>query len=88
MAFYYSRIDTSLQKRYASTSHEIYEQTELLIDEKKEAILLIALSMSRDLKIRESLNWHDPNMLDFTHFTKRFSVHTSLKNLLDTIIIL
>jgi len=80
MVFYYNRVDLPLQKRYASTAHEMFQQTEILIEEKNEAILLIALSMGQDVLIRDSLHANRPINLDFKHFTKRFALHTTLKN--------
>jgi len=54
-ALYISRVDLPLQERYSLTAHKMLEQTQTLIDEKKEAVLLIAMAMSHDKSISESI---------------------------------
>jgi len=77
----YNRVDKQLQERYASVAKEIRQQTQLLIDEKKEAILLIALSASNNQNIHQALKTNDSSQLQLDHFSQILDKNTPLKNL-------
>ena len=80
-ALYYSRIDLPLQERYSTIAKEMRQKTQTLIDEKKEAILLIALSMSSNPSIREAILSNQPTDLKLNELSEKFRQQTSLKNL-------
>ncbi len=80
-ALYYGRIDQPLEERYATIANELQQKTQTLINEKKEAVLLIALSMSNNDNVREALKSNQPSGLMLRQLSKRFHQHTSLKSL-------
>ncbi len=80
-ALYYSRTDSALQERYETVANEMSEKTRTLIAEKKEAILLIALSMGNDSHIRDAIISRQLSQLDLENFSRKFELHTSLKDI-------
>ncbi|MCU7799893.1 MAG: hypothetical protein KZQ70_07050 [gamma proteobacterium symbiont of Lucinoma myriamae] len=80
-AIYYSRVDEQLQDRYSNVANEMHEQIETLIDEKKEAILLIALSLSNNPAIQQGLKNNDISQLQLDHISKILEKNTLLKNI-------
>ncbi|NOQ80192.1 MAG: EAL domain-containing protein [Gammaproteobacteria bacterium] len=80
-AIYYSRVDEQLQERYASVANEMNEQIQTLIDEKKEAILLLALSVSNNPDIKQGLKVNDSSYLQLDQFTTILEKNTFLKNI-------
>ena len=80
-AIYYSRVDEQLQERYASVANEMHEQIQTLIDEKKEAILLLALSVSNNPDIKQGLKVNDSSYLQLDQFTTILEKNTFLKNI-------
>ncbi|MCU7937999.1 MAG: PAS domain-containing protein [gamma proteobacterium symbiont of Bathyaustriella thionipta] len=80
-AFYYNRADIQIQERYATVANEMREQTQILIDEKKEAIILIALSLSNNATIHQALKSNDDSELQLNQFSKKLEKNTPLKNI-------
>ncbi len=78
---YFSRVDLALQERYSIVAKEIQHKTQTLIDEKKEAVLLIAVSMSNDQSIRDAIKSNQSQNLELNNLSKKFKKHTSLNNL-------
>lgn len=82
----YIRTEVLVQKRYASVAKEIHRQTQTLINEKKEAILLIALSMGEDSNIKNALLYDRPEHLQLHKLSKKLELNTPIKNILFQII--
>ena len=80
-ALYYSRVDVPIQERYSTIAKEMRQKIETLIDEKQEAVLLIALSMSNDQRILEAIQSNQSSGLNLDDLSKKFRQHTPLKNL-------
>ncbi|MCW8930067.1 MAG: EAL domain-containing protein [Gammaproteobacteria bacterium] len=80
-SLYFSRVDSTLQERYSTVAKEMRQQIQTLIDEKKEAILLIAMSMSHDQNIREAIQYDQPSYLNLSQLSEKFKQQTSLNNL-------
>lgn len=78
---YYSRINQPLQERYAAIANEIHKKTQTLIDEKQEAILLIAMSMSHDQNISEAIKQDQPLNIELNKLSEKFKQQTTLKHL-------
>jgi len=81
VALYISRVDLPLQERYSLTANKMLEQTQTLIDEKKEAVLLIAIAMSHDQSISESILSHRPDDLNLHQLSKQYEQQSSLNSL-------
>ncbi len=80
-ALYYGRIDQPLEERYGTIAKELHQKTQTLINEKKEAVLLIALSMGSNTSILEALKVNQPSALALDRLSKTFNHQTSLKSL-------
>ena len=80
-ALYYSRIDLPLQERYSTIAKEMRQKTQTLIDEKKEAILLVALSMSHNPSIHKAIKSNQISGLKLDELSEQFSQQTTLKHL-------
>jgi len=81
IGFYHSQMEKQLQERYNNAANEIRQQTQLLIHEKKEAILSIALSMSRDSGLISALQDNTFSHLQLTTIARQLKTHTHLKNI-------
>jgi len=81
IGFYHSQMEKQLQERYNNAANEIRQQTQLLINEKKEAILSIALSMSRDSGLLRALQNNTFSHLQLTAIARQLKTHTHLKNI-------
>lgn len=80
-AFYFNRVELPLHKRYSIVAEDMRQKTQTLIDEKKEAVLLIAVSMSNDQSVLEAIKLNQSKNLDLNKLSKKFKQHTSLNNL-------
>jgi len=82
----YIRTEVLIQERYARVAKEIHQQTQTLINEKKEAILLVALSLGEDSNIKKALIFDDSKQLQLNKFSQKLELHTPIKNLMFQII--
>lgn len=80
------RTEVLINERYATVAKELHRQTQTLINEKKEATLLIALTMGRDFKIKQALLSNQAEQLQLHQFSRKLELHTPLKNLMFQII--
>jgi len=75
-----SKIETLRSQAYMELAREIKNELELLISEKSEAILLVALTLSHDKSIQENLELKDYNDIDLKELSTLLQTYTSLKN--------
>ena len=78
---FYSRADMQVKERYANIANELRQKTQTLIDEKKEAVLLIALSMGENPHIKNAIISNQPDSLELKQLSEKFKEHTPLKSL-------
>ena len=76
---YQSKQTLSIQK-YIEVSDRMKLHLETLIDEKREAILLVSLALSKNSEIRNSLVSNDIALLQFSDLSKTLHRDSSLKN--------
>ncbi len=75
------RIDILKKERYNESVSEMQAEISTLIAEKKEAIELIALSMSKNIDIKKALLANKHQFLDLQTFADYLQKNTSLKNI-------
>ena len=75
-----------VKERYGTLAKELRQQTQTLINEKKETILLIALAMGRDSQIKHALLDNRTEGLQLNQFSRKLEQLTPLKNLMFQII--
>jgi diguanylate cyclase (GGDEF)-like protein len=67
-------------QKFTEISIEMKHHLSTLIQEKREAVLLVALTLARDSDIRRTLLQKDISKLQLTHFSKTLKDNSSLKN--------
>ena len=75
-----NKIETLRDKAYTELSHEIKNELELLISEKAEAVLLVALTLSHDRSIQKSLEKKRYQNIHLDDLSALLQTYTSLKN--------
>ncbi len=77
----YSRSLVDIDNRYQRVAEDMRENTRKLIVEKHNAILLIALAIGDNPRIKQALQQHRPESLHLQKLVQKFARYTSLKNL-------
>ncbi len=82
MGYYYVYQNTQelVHQKYEEISLSMKNTLETLIEEKKETILLIALTLAHNKDIKESLDMNDTSLLSLNILSKTLREKTSLKN--------
>ncbi|MDA3907783.1 MAG: EAL domain-containing protein [Sulfurimonas sp.] len=75
-----NRMETLKQERYLEVSKSAVNELKTLIDEKKESILNISLSMAENSTLQQALLDNNSSHLTLTAFSSRLRDNTSLKN--------
>lgn len=75
-----NRVNNLKDEEYKTISENIKNEIKVLIEEKAEAILIIALSMAQNSDIKEPLI-HNTNVLNLDKFSSQLGEFTSLKNI-------
>ena len=75
-----SKIEELRSEAYTELAREIKNELELLISEKSEAILLVALTLSHDKSIQESFLEKDYKNIQLQELSTLLQTYTSLKN--------
>ena len=78
--YIYQNTQTLTHQKYKKTSLEMKATLETLIQEKKEAILLISLTLSNNISIQKSLEKGDSTYLNLDAVTKNLRSNSTLKN--------
>jgi len=77
--FINSKVEALKNEKYRNVIAEVHEKLKMLIEEKKEALLFVTLSIANDTIIKESLIQNDIKKLDLHDFSDNLSKNTSLK---------
>lgn len=78
---FYIRSNLLIDERYAISAKEVRQKTQTLINEKMEAVLLIALSMGENSHIKKAIQNNQPESLNLQQLSEKFKQHTPLKSL-------
>jgi signal transduction histidine kinase len=79
---YYSHLNfkQNVEQRYSSLSNKLYLETKTLIEQKKEATLLLALSLAKDNRVKEAILSQDHTKLSLKEITDTYTTYTTFKN--------
>lgn len=72
--------EKEIDHRYSMLAKEFHLKTKTLIDQKKEATLLLALSLSKDSNVKNALKTNDHSILSLKEITDTYTNHTTFKN--------
>ncbi|MDO8453940.1 MAG: diguanylate cyclase, partial [Sulfurimonas sp.] len=75
-----NRVNDLKHEKYLETSNQMKKEINILIEEKAEAILIVAFSMAQNLEIKETL-LNNNSTLKLDEYSKELGEFTSLKNL-------
>ncbi|MCX6052497.1 MAG: hypothetical protein NTZ60_08270 [Campylobacterales bacterium] len=75
-----NRVDNLKNEKYIEISNKMKNELKVLIDEKREAVRIIALSVAQNRDIKEGL-LNNKNSLNLNEFSSQLAEFTSLKNI-------